>query len=43
MASDRYLVPGDLVRVEIGGIGAIENRIVQEGSPGQPAPAPVGQ
>ena len=43
MASDRYLVPGDLVRVEIGGIGAIENRIVQEDSPDQPAPAPVEQ
>jgi 2-keto-4-pentenoate hydratase/2-oxohepta-3-ene-1,7-dioic acid hydratase in catechol pathway len=33
MASDRYLVPGDVVRVEIDGIGAIENRIVQEPSP----------
>jgi 2-keto-4-pentenoate hydratase/2-oxohepta-3-ene-1,7-dioic acid hydratase in catechol pathway len=33
MASDRYLLPGDVVRVEIDGIGAIENRIVQEPSP----------
>jgi 2-keto-4-pentenoate hydratase/2-oxohepta-3-ene-1,7-dioic acid hydratase in catechol pathway len=33
MASDRYLLPGDVVRVEIDGIGAIENRIVQEQSP----------
>ena len=30
MASGRYLVPGDTVRVEIEGIGAIENRVVQE-------------
>jgi 2-keto-4-pentenoate hydratase/2-oxohepta-3-ene-1,7-dioic acid hydratase in catechol pathway len=35
VASDRFLVPGDVVRVEVDGIGAIENRIVQE-----PAPAP---
>lgn len=27
---DRFLVPGDLVRVEIDGIGHVENRIVQE-------------
>jgi 2-keto-4-pentenoate hydratase/2-oxohepta-3-ene-1,7-dioic acid hydratase in catechol pathway len=37
MASERYLIPGDVVRVEIGGIGAIENRIVQEDSPDQRA------
>jgi 2-keto-4-pentenoate hydratase/2-oxohepta-3-ene-1,7-dioic acid hydratase in catechol pathway len=36
MASDRYLVPGDVVRVEIDGIGAIENRIVQEAAPDEP-------
>jgi 2-keto-4-pentenoate hydratase/2-oxohepta-3-ene-1,7-dioic acid hydratase in catechol pathway len=36
MASERYLVPGDRVRVEIDGIGAIENRIVQENPPDQP-------
>lgn len=30
IASGRFLVPGDRVRVEIEGIGAIENRIVQE-------------
>lgn len=30
MATKRYLVPGDVVRVEIDGIGAIENRIVPE-------------
>jgi 2-keto-4-pentenoate hydratase/2-oxohepta-3-ene-1,7-dioic acid hydratase in catechol pathway len=35
-ALGKYLVPGDVVRVEIDGIGAIENRIVQE-----PAPADV--
>src|ERR1700733_8680684 len=29
----RWLVPGDVVRVEIDGIGAIENRIVQEAAP----------
>ncbi|MGY1815207.1 fumarylacetoacetate hydrolase family protein [Blastococcus sp. SYSU D00820] len=27
---DRYLVPGDVVRVEVDGIGALENRVVQE-------------
>jgi 2-keto-4-pentenoate hydratase/2-oxohepta-3-ene-1,7-dioic acid hydratase in catechol pathway len=30
IASGRFLVPGDRVRVEIDGIGGIENRIVQE-------------
>lgn len=30
IATGRFLVPGDRVRVEIDGIGAIENRIVQE-------------
>jgi 2-keto-4-pentenoate hydratase/2-oxohepta-3-ene-1,7-dioic acid hydratase in catechol pathway len=30
VASGRFLVPGDVVRVEIDGIGAVENRIVQE-------------
>lgn len=30
IASDRFLSPGDTVRVEIDGIGAIENRIVAE-------------
>lgn len=30
MATGQYLVPGDTVRVEIDGIGAIENRVVQE-------------
>jgi 2-keto-4-pentenoate hydratase/2-oxohepta-3-ene-1,7-dioic acid hydratase in catechol pathway len=30
MATGQYLVPGDVVRVEIDGIGAIENRIVPE-------------
>jgi 2-keto-4-pentenoate hydratase/2-oxohepta-3-ene-1,7-dioic acid hydratase in catechol pathway len=30
MATRRYLVPGDVVRVEIDGIGAIENHIVPE-------------
>jgi 2-keto-4-pentenoate hydratase/2-oxohepta-3-ene-1,7-dioic acid hydratase in catechol pathway len=38
MASGRFLVPGDVVRVEIEGIGAIENRIIRER-----APAPVGE
>ncbi len=33
MATGQYLVPGDTVRVEIDGIGAIENRIVQEPDP----------
>jgi 2-keto-4-pentenoate hydratase/2-oxohepta-3-ene-1,7-dioic acid hydratase in catechol pathway len=30
MATGRYLAAGDVVRVEIDGIGAIENRVVQE-------------
>jgi 2-keto-4-pentenoate hydratase/2-oxohepta-3-ene-1,7-dioic acid hydratase in catechol pathway len=30
MATGRFLAPGDVVRVEIDGIGAIENRVVQE-------------
>lgn len=30
MDPPRYLVPGDVVRVEIEGIGHIENRVVQE-------------
>ncbi|MGI5132432.1 fumarylacetoacetate hydrolase family protein [Pseudonocardia sp. CA-107938] len=30
---NRFLVPGDIVRVEIDGIGHVENRIVQEGEP----------
>jgi len=30
IASNRFLVPGDIVRVEIEGLGAIQNRIVQE-------------
>jgi 2-keto-4-pentenoate hydratase/2-oxohepta-3-ene-1,7-dioic acid hydratase in catechol pathway len=29
----RWLVPGDKVRVEIAGIGALENEIVQEDQP----------
>jgi 2-keto-4-pentenoate hydratase/2-oxohepta-3-ene-1,7-dioic acid hydratase in catechol pathway len=41
MASDRYLVPGDRVRVEIDGIGAIENRIVQEVTPDLAAARPA--
>lgn len=32
-AEPRWLVPGDRVRVEIGGIGALENEIVQEPLP----------
>jgi 2-keto-4-pentenoate hydratase/2-oxohepta-3-ene-1,7-dioic acid hydratase in catechol pathway len=28
--SSRFLLPGDVVRVEVDGIGAVENRIVQE-------------
>lgn len=39
MATGRYLVPGDVVRVEIDGIGAIENRIVREFEP----PAAAGE
>lgn len=30
MATGQYLMPGDTVRVEIEGIGAVENRVVQE-------------
>ncbi|WP_413761875.1 fumarylacetoacetate hydrolase family protein [Variovorax sp. Varisp41] len=30
MDPPRYLVPGDVVRVEIEGIGHIENRVVEE-------------
>jgi 2-keto-4-pentenoate hydratase/2-oxohepta-3-ene-1,7-dioic acid hydratase in catechol pathway len=33
MTPPRWLVPGDVVRVEIDSIGAIENRIVQEAVP----------
>jgi 2-keto-4-pentenoate hydratase/2-oxohepta-3-ene-1,7-dioic acid hydratase in catechol pathway len=33
MATGQFLMPGDTVRVEIEGIGAIENRVVQEGEP----------
>jgi 2-keto-4-pentenoate hydratase/2-oxohepta-3-ene-1,7-dioic acid hydratase in catechol pathway len=36
MEGKPWLVPGDVVRVEVDGIGAIENRIVQE-----PAGSPV--
>ncbi|MFM2041934.1 MAG: hypothetical protein RLY86_510 [Pseudomonadota bacterium] len=36
MAPPRWLSPGDVVRVEIGGLGAIENRIV----PGPPGLSP---
>jgi len=31
VASNKFLQPGDVVRVEIDGIGYIENRIVEEG------------
>ncbi|QAY59831.1 FAA hydrolase family protein [Microbacterium protaetiae] len=31
----RFLVPGDLVRGQIEGLGAIENRVVAEGAPAQ--------
>lgn len=34
MTPPRWLTPGDIVRVEIEGIGAIENRIVDEGETG---------
>jgi hypothetical protein len=37
MATGTFLAPGDVVRVEIDGIGAIENRIVPE-----PATVPSG-
>jgi 2-keto-4-pentenoate hydratase/2-oxohepta-3-ene-1,7-dioic acid hydratase in catechol pathway len=33
MSPPSWLVPGDVVRVEIEGIGAVENRIVQEAAP----------
>jgi 2-keto-4-pentenoate hydratase/2-oxohepta-3-ene-1,7-dioic acid hydratase in catechol pathway len=33
MEPRRWLVPGDVVRVEIEGIGAIENRVVAEPEP----------
>jgi 2-keto-4-pentenoate hydratase/2-oxohepta-3-ene-1,7-dioic acid hydratase in catechol pathway len=35
-APPAWLVPGDVVRVELEGVGAIENRVVQE-------PAPAGR
>jgi 2-keto-4-pentenoate hydratase/2-oxohepta-3-ene-1,7-dioic acid hydratase in catechol pathway len=41
-ALGKLLVPGDVVRVEIDGIGAVENHIVQEQVPaGSPPPAAV--
>lgn len=39
MALGKMLVPGDSVRVEIEGIGAIENRVVQEQLPADAAVA----
>jgi 2-keto-4-pentenoate hydratase/2-oxohepta-3-ene-1,7-dioic acid hydratase in catechol pathway len=30
MKPPRWLVPGDVVRVEIAGVGAIENRVIAE-------------
>jgi 2-keto-4-pentenoate hydratase/2-oxohepta-3-ene-1,7-dioic acid hydratase in catechol pathway len=30
MKPPRWLVPGDVVRVEIDGLGAIENRVIAE-------------
>jgi 2-keto-4-pentenoate hydratase/2-oxohepta-3-ene-1,7-dioic acid hydratase in catechol pathway len=39
MALGKMLVPGDLVRVEIEGVGAIENRVVQEQMPADAAVA----
>jgi 2-keto-4-pentenoate hydratase/2-oxohepta-3-ene-1,7-dioic acid hydratase in catechol pathway len=33
IASNRFMTPGDVVRVEIEGIGAIENRVVRERAP----------
>ena len=30
MTPPKWLVPGDVVRVEIEGLGAIENRVVDE-------------
>ena len=39
-ALGKLLVPGDVVRVEIDGIGAIENRVVQEQLPADAAKAP---
>ena len=40
-ALGKLLVPGDVVRVEIDGIGAIENRVVQEQLPADAGVAPV--
>ena len=40
-ALGKLLVPGDVVRVEIDGIGAIENRVVQEELPADAAVASV--
>ncbi len=43
MTPPRFLVPGDVVRVEVGGVGWIENRVVEApadyvcGSPPGPA------
>lgn len=33
IASDQWLKPGDVVRVEIEGIGAVENRVIEEPAP----------
>lgn len=41
-ASGRFLTPGDVVRVEVEGIGALENRIVAEEPPGEPGMATPG-
>jgi 2-keto-4-pentenoate hydratase/2-oxohepta-3-ene-1,7-dioic acid hydratase in catechol pathway len=30
VTQQKWLVPGDVVRVEIAGIGAIENRVIEE-------------
>jgi 2-keto-4-pentenoate hydratase/2-oxohepta-3-ene-1,7-dioic acid hydratase in catechol pathway len=30
MKPPKWLVPGDVVRVEIEGLGAIENRVIEE-------------
>jgi 2-keto-4-pentenoate hydratase/2-oxohepta-3-ene-1,7-dioic acid hydratase in catechol pathway len=43
MAFGKMLVPGDCVRVEIEGIGAIENRIVQEQLPADAAVASAAE
>ena len=40
-ALGKLLVPGDVVRVEIDGIGAIENRVVQEQLPADAGVASV--